>query len=274
MRILFLGDVMGRAGRTAVIEALPGLRTRHRLDFVIVNAENSASGFGMTTKIAAELFEAGADALTLGDHAFDQKDMLTYLDQDKRVIRPLNIAREAPGVGARVFEAPRGKRVLVAQALGRVFMKQPYDDPFSAVDAVLKRNPLGGGVDAAVIDIHAEATSEKMAMGHWCDGRASLVVGTHTHIPTADAQILTRGTAYLSDAGMCGDYDSVIGMEKTEPMKRFVVGMGAGRFSPAMEAATVCGVMVDTAPDGAARRVSPVRVGGRLAPIEPMWDDR
>ncbi|TVQ52112.1 MAG: YmdB family metallophosphoesterase [Rhodobacteraceae bacterium] len=270
MRLLYLGDVVGRSGRTAVIERLPGLRERLSLDFVVVNAENAASGFGCTAKIADDLFEAGVDALTLGDHAFDQKEMIGHLDREPRIIRPLNIARTAPGAGLRVFDAPRGRKVAVTVALGRIFMKQPYDDPFSALDAALKAAPLGGGVDAVVVEVHAEATSEKMALGHWVDGRASLIVGAHTHVPTADAQILARGAAYQTDAGMCGDYDSVIGMAKPEPLRRFVTGMPGDRFEPAMGEATLSGVFVETDDaTGRARRVAPLRLGGRLAPTLP-----
>lgn len=267
MRLLFLGDLVGRTGRTAVIEALPGLRRDLKLDFVVVNAENSASGYGMTKSIAADLFAAGADVLTLGDHAFDQKEMLGFIEGEPRILRPLNFARQAPGRGSGVFEATRGRRVMVAVALGRVFMNKPFDDPFSALERVMKAAPLRGGCDAAIIEIHAEATSEKMAMGHWCDGRASLVVGSHTHVPTADAMILARGTAYQSDAGMCGDYNSVIGMDKEEPLKRFVVGMGSGRFEPALGEPTICGTLVETDDrTGLAASIAPLRIGGRLSP--------
>lgn len=265
MRILFLGDVMGRAGRRAISEGLASLRAALKADFVVVNAENASGGRGVTAGHAQTLLEAGADCLTLGDHAFDQKDMLAYIDREPRIIRPMNLAREAPGRGHGVFADGRGRKVLVTQALGQVFMSRPYDDPFSALDAVLRAHPPGGMVQAALVDFHAEATSEKMAAGHFCDGRASLVVGTHTHVPTADAQILSRGTAYLSDAGMCGDYDSVIGMEKAEPLRRFVTGMVRDRFTPAEGEATLCGVLVETDDrTGLARRIEPVRVGGRL----------
>ncbi len=266
MRLLFLGDLVGRSGRTAVIDALPGLRRDLKLDFIAVNAENSASGYGMTGSIAADILAAGADVITLGDHAFDQKDMLRFIETEPRILRPLNFAREAPGRGAGVFPATRGRRVLVTVALGRVFMNRPFDDPFSALDKVLKKTPLGGGCDAAIVEIHAEATSEKMATGHWCDGRASLVVGSHTHVPTADAMILPRGTGYQSDAGMCGDYNSVIGMAKEEPLKRFVVGMGNGRFEPALGEATICGTLVETDDrTGLAKSIEALRLGGRLA---------
>lgn len=272
MKIFFLGDIVGRTGRDAVAAHLPELRERLKLDFVIINAENSAAGFGLTAKIAEDLFANGADALTLGDHAFDQKEMLTYLDEDKRIVRPLNIATTAPGVGARLFDAPRGKRVLVVQALGRVFMRQPFDDPFSALETAIKKHPLGAGADAIIIDFHAEATSEKMAIGHYFDGKVSLVVGTHTHVPTSDTQILPGGTAYQSDAGMCGDYNSVIGMEKTEPLRRFITGMPGGRFTPAESEATLSGVFVETDNvTGRAASVSPFRYGGRLAPVLPAF---
>ena len=270
MRILFLGDVMGRAGRRAISERLTPLRERLRADLVIVNAENASGGRGITAGHAQLLLESGADCLTLGDHAFDQKDLLAYIEREPRIIRPLNYAKEAPGRGHAVIEDRRGRKVLVTQALGQVFMSRPYDDPFSALDAVLRAHPPGGMVQAAVVDIHAEATSEKMAVGHFCDGRASLVVGTHTHVPTGDAQVLPRGTGYLSDAGMCGDYDSVIGMEKAEPMRRFITGMSRDRFTPAEGEATICGVMVQTDDrTGLATLIEPVRDGGRLAQTHP-----
>lgn len=267
MKLLFLGDVMGRSGRTAVVEHLPRMRADWSLDFVAVNAENSAAGYGMTAKIADSLFEAGADVITLGDHCFDQKEMLTHIDKEPRILRPLNFAPGAPGRGAGVFDATRGRKVAVAVALGRVFMNKPFDDPFSALDAALKQAPLGGRVEASIVEIHAEATSEKMGIGHWCDGRASLVVGTHTHVPTADLMILPRGTAYQSDAGMCGDYNSVIGMDKGEPIKRFVTGMSGGRFEPALGEATIAGVFVETDDrTGLAKATRSVRIGGCLAP--------
>ena len=270
MRILFLGDVVGRSGRSALISRLGGLRQAWKLDFIVVNAENATSGVGLSPDHATALLDAGADVLTLGDHAFDQRDMAAFIDREPRILRPLNYAAAAPGAGARVFEASRGRKVLVAQVLGQVFMKRPYADPFSAIDRVLRAHPLGGMVAASLVDIHAEATSEKMGMGHFCAGRASVVVGTHTHVPTADAMILPGGTAYLSDAGMCGDYDSVIGMEKDEPMRRFVTGMGKGRFTPAGGEATLSGLFVETDDrTGKAARAVAVREGGLLAPAAP-----
>ena len=270
MKLLFLGDVMGRAGRAAITTRLPGLKADWGLDFVVVNGENASSGAGLTPEHAKLILQAGADCVTLGDHAFDQKDMLSFIETEPRILRPLNFARGAPGHGARVFTASGGRRVLVMQVLGQVFMKRPFDDPFSAVEAVLKTHTLGGVVQATVVDMHAEATSEKMAMGHWCDGRASLVVGTHTHVPTGDAQILTGGTAYQTDAGMCGDYDSVIGMDKLEPLRRFITGMPKGRFEPAAGEATLSGTYVETDDrTGKATRVRMIRIGGRLEPSLP-----
>lgn len=266
MRLLYLGDVVGRAGRDAVARLLPGLREDWSLDFVTINGENATSGMGLSADHARGLFAAGADCVTLGDHAFDQKDMLAFASDDARIVRPLNFATNAPGQGVRLFETARG-RVVVAQALGQVFMKRPFADPFSALDAALKKAPLGVRAEAVIVDIHAEATSEKMAMGHFLDGRASLVVGTHTHVPTGDTQILPGGTAYMTDAGMCGDYNSVIGMDKAEPMRRFLTGMQKGRFTPATNEATLSGVFVETdRSSGLALVVRPVKVGGRLAP--------
>lgn len=270
MRILFLGDVMGRAGRAAVSETLPRLREEWRLDFVVVNGENASNGMGLSGEHAKILFDAGADCVTLGDHAFDQKDMLQYIEQDSRIVRPLNFAKGAPGRGHRLFTARGGQKVLVLQALGQVFMKRAFDDPFGAVEGVLKSHPRGGLAQAIIVDMHCEATSEKMAMGHFCNGKASLVVGTHTHVPTGDAQILEGGTAYLTDAGMCGDYNSVIGMDKAEPMRRFLTGMPKGRFTPATGAATLSGVYVETDDrTGAAKRIEMVRQGGLLQQAAP-----
>jgi metallophosphoesterase (TIGR00282 family) len=271
MRFGFFGDVVGRSGREGLAEHLPGLRRRLGLEFVIVNAENAAAGFGITESTAGELFEAGADCLTLGNHSWDQKEALTYIVREPRLIRPLNYPAlsDAPGRGSQLFETPSGRRILVVNLLGRVHMDS-LDDPFAAVDRELEACPLGAVADAVVVDIHAEATSEKMTMGHFCDGRASLVVGTHTHVPTADAQILPGGTAYQTDAGACADYDSVIGNQKEEPLRRFTTRISSGRFKPAEGPATVCGVFVETDPaTGLARRVAPIRVGGRLSEAMP-----
>ena len=270
MRILFLGDVMGRAGRQAITSQLAALRRDWRLDFIIVNAENATSGAGITPDHAKLLLEAGADCLTLGDHAFDQKSLIAFIDSEPRILRPLNFSKVAPGRGARLFTLPDGRKVLVAQVLRQVFMKRYFDDPFSALEPVLRAHPLGGQAQALVVDVHCEATSEKMALGHWCDGRASLVVGTHTHVPTGDAMILPGGAGYLTDAGMCGDYDSVIGMQKDEPLRRFITGMPSKRFEPANGEATLSGIFVETCDrTGKALSLHPVRRGGRLAPAGP-----
>jgi len=270
MKLLFLGDVMGRAGRAAIAETLPKLREAWGLDFVVVNGENASAGVGLTGAHAKAILDAGADVVTLGDHAFDQKEMLQAIETETRIIRPINYAKDAPGRGYRLYPARRGQKVLVAQVLGQVFMKRPFADPFSAIDAVLRAHPLGGQANAILVDVHCEATSEKMAMGHFCDGRASVVVGTHTHVPTADAMILGKGTAFQTDAGMCGDYNSVIGMAKDEPMRRFVTGMPKGRFMPALDEATLSGLYVETDDrTGKATRVEMVRQRGRLTQAGP-----
>ena len=272
MRFAFFGDVVGRAGRDGLADHLPDLRRRLGLEFVIVNAENAAAGFGITENTARELFQAGADCLTLGNHAWDQREALTYIVREPRLIRPLNypILSDAPGRGAQLLETEAGHRVLVINLLGRVHM-EAMDDPFAAVDRELEACPLGAAADAIIVDMHCEATSEKMAMGHFCDGRASLVVGTHTHVPTADAQILPGGTAYQTDAGACADYDSVIGNQKDEPLRRFTTRISGGRYRPAEGPATVCGVFVETDPKtGLARRIEPIRIGGRLAETVPV----
>jgi metallophosphoesterase (TIGR00282 family) len=259
MRILFLGDVMGRSGRTAVAEHLPRLRRDWALDFVVVNAENATGGMGLSAAHAGLLLEAGADCLTLGDHAFDQREMLAFVEQEPRVIRPLNYARAAPGHGARIFETAGKKRVYVTQVLGQIFMRRPFDDPFSAIDAALKTAPLGGAVDAVLIDVHAEATSEKMALGHWCDGRASLVVGTHTHVPTADARVLPGGTAYVTDVGMTGPRGGVIGVKREQALERFTALTNV-RFETSDEDPWLNAVLVEADDEGRATSIEQLLV--------------
>jgi metallophosphoesterase (TIGR00282 family) len=268
MRILFIGDIIGRPGRDVVAAELPALRERLQTDFVIANAENAAGGFGLTRKIANELFALGIDVLSSGNHWADQKEILSFINDDDRVLRPGNYPEGTPGRGAGLYDTRGGQRVLVVNVMGRHFM-DPLDDPFAAVERELAACPLREACDVAVVDIHAEATSEKMAMGHFCDGRTSLVVGTHSHVPTADAQILPGGTAYQTDAGGCCDYDSVIGMEKFEPLQRFTRKLSTGRYTPATGPATLCAVFVETDPRGLATRVEPVRIGGRLMPHIP-----
>jgi 2',3'-cyclic-nucleotide 2'-phosphodiesterase len=272
MKLAFFGDVVGKPGRQAVLDHLPGLKARLRLDFVVVNAENSAGGFGLTSAIAEEFFAAGADCLTLGDHAWDQREALTYIEREPRLLRPLNYpaAARAPGKGANLYSLPDGRRVGVVQVQGNVFMRQTLACPFDAVDAALDSMPLGAVADAIIVDMHCEATSEKMAMGHHCDGRASLVVGSHTHVPTADTMILESGTAYQTDAGMCGDYDSVIGMQKQNSLNRFITQLPGERYQPALGEGTICGTYIETDDrTGLAIRIEPIRMGGRLSEIVP-----
>ncbi len=270
MRILYLGDIVGRAGRTAVVERLARLREELRADFVIVNGENAAGGFGINAKITRQLLDAGADVITTGNHAFDQREALTFIESEPRLLRPVNYPAGVPGKGAGLFEAASGRQVLVVLAMGQVGMHPILDNPFTAVERELAACPLKEMADAIVIDMHAEATSEKTAMGHFCDGRASLVVGSHTHVPTADAMILPGGTGYLTDAGMCGDYDSVIGMQKDEPLHRFLQRYSGGRFEPAQGEATICGVLAETDDaTGLVRAIAPLRLGGRLPEAWP-----
>ncbi len=268
MRILFIGDIIGKPGRDVVAAELPRLRQSLGLDLVIANGENAAGGFGLTQAIAREFFATGIDVISTGNHWADQKEILSFIGDEDRILRPLNYPKGTPGRGANLYQTAKGERVLVINAMGRVFM-DALDEPFAAVEAELSACPLGEAADAIVVDMHAEATSEKMAMGQFCDGRASLVVGSHSHIPTADAQIFPGGTAYQTDAGACADYDSVIGMEKYQPVQRFVTKMSSGRFTPATGPATLCAVFAETNARGLATRIEPVRLGGRLKPALP-----
>jgi metallophosphoesterase (TIGR00282 family) len=268
MRLLFLGDVVGRAAREAVVRQVPVMRAQYELDFVVVNGENAAGGFGITPDITKAFLDAGVDVVSTGNHVWDQQDIRGYIVDEPRLLRPANFPPETPGKGVGLYEVG-DKRVLVVNVMGQLFMES-LDDPFAAVERELAACPLGEAADAIIVDMHCEATSEKMAMGHFCDGRASLVVGTHTHVPTADAQILPHGTAYQTDAGMCGDYDSVIGMEKEEPVNRFVTKLRGGRFGAAQGTPTLCGVMVKTDnATGKATAIHPIRAGGRLSTAAP-----
>ena len=269
MRILFVGDVVGRTGREAVATSLPKLRDVLRIDLAVVNAENASHGFGLAPDMAMMLFAAGADVITLGNHAWDRKEIIPYIAENPRLLRPLNFPPGTPGAGSVVVEVPGGRRALVLQAMGRLFM-DALDCPFRGTAQELAKHRLGVTVAAIVVDFHAEASSEKMAFGHSFDGQVSLVVGTHTHCPSADAQVLPRGTAFQSDAGMSGDYDSVIGMVKDAATLRFWRKMPGERLAPAEGETTVCGVFVETDDaTGLARRIEPVRVGGRLAEAMP-----
>lgn len=269
MRILFLGDVFGKSGREVVADHLPSLIERFAFDFVVINGENASHGRGLTEGHFNDLKAAGADVITLGDHAFDQRETLGYIAREPSLVRPINMTESAPGRGAMLATGRNGHQVLVTQGLGRVFMP-PMDDPFKALEAAIADCPLGTVADAIIVDFHAEATSEMQAMGHFLDGRVSLVVGTHTHIPTSDHRILKGGTGLMSDAGMCGDYDSVIGVEVDEPLNRFLTGIPNGRFTPADGAATLCGVAIETDPKtGLCQSIAPIRIGGSLSETLP-----
>jgi metallophosphoesterase (TIGR00282 family) len=268
MRILILGDLLGRTGRDAAAAAIPTLRAQLKLDAVIVNAENASHGFGLSPDMADTLFAAGADVLTLGNHAWDRREIIPYIAQEKRLIRPLNFPPGTPGEGAALVTLRDGRKLLVAQVMGRLFM-DALDCPFQAMESLLSRYRLGGNIQAAVADIHAEATSEKMAFAHAFDGRLSAVVGTHTHIPTADHQILDRGTAFTADLGMCGDYNSVIGMSPDPATARLIRKMPGERLAPAEGPATLCGAFIETNDTGHATRIAAFRQGPRLAPAWP-----
>jgi len=269
MRLLFVGDVVGRAGRRVLIAELSGLRRRLALDLVIVNGENAAGGFGITPAVCRDFYEAGTDLITTGNHVFDQRELIGYIDGDRRLIRPLNMMPGTPGRGSAEVRLADGRRIVVMQIMGRLFMGA-YDDPFRALEAELARHRLGVTAHALVVDLHAEATSEKMALAHLADGRVSAVVGTHTHVPTADAHILEGGTAYISDVGMTGDYDSVIGMDKAVALRRFRSHVPGPRNTPALGEATLCALYleIDDA-SGRATRAAPLRLGGHLAAAMP-----
>ena len=273
MRILFIGDIVGRTGRAVVLEWMPRLIADWKLDLVVVNGENAAGGFGITEAIYNELIDAGADAVTLGNHAWDQREALVFIERAPRLIRPLNYPAGTPGRGAALIEAKNGKRALVLNAMGRIFM-DALDDPFAGVERELAACPLRKGADAIVLDMHCEATSEKQAMGYFCDGRVSVMVGTHTHAPTADHRILPRGSAFVSDVGMCGDFNSVIGMNKDEPLHRFLRKIPSAKFEPASGAATLCALAVETDDaSGLATKVGAVRLGGVLEEARPnFWN--
>ncbi len=269
MRILFLGDVVGRSGRDALVAKLPELRRALRAELVVVNGENASHGFGLAPDMAKAFFAAGADVITLGNHAWDRKEILGYIAETPRLIRPLNFPPGTPGAGATTVELPDRRRAVVINAMGRLFM-DALDCPFRLSAQELAKYKLGSSVSAIVVDFHAEATSEKMAFAHSFDGQVSLVVGTHTHCPSADHQILPGGTAFQSDAGMCGDYDSVIGMQKEGAAIRFWRKMPGERLAPADGEATLCGLFVVTDDTtGLATAVEPVRLGGRLSQTMP-----
>jgi 2',3'-cyclic-nucleotide 2'-phosphodiesterase len=271
LRLLFLGDLVGRVGRNAVTGRLPALIADHAIDFVVVNGENAAGGFGITEEILRQVLDAGADVVTTGNHVFDQREALVFAERQERFIRPANYPAGTPGRGSGLFMARNGARVLVINAMGRVFM-DAMEDPFAVVDREVGACPLGEQADAIVVDFHAEATSEKQALGFHLDGRVSLVVGTHTHTPTSDYRVLPGGTAFQSDVGMCGDYQSVIGMNFEEPLRRFLQKVPGERFSPAAGPATIAGLAVEIDDGtGHATAVAPLRLGGVLSETMPAF---
>ncbi len=271
MRVLMIGDVVGKSGRDAVSTYLPQLRQNLDLDFVVVNGENAAHGFGITDKICASLYQQGADVITTGNHIWDQRPIMNYIDGDPKLLRPINFPEGTPGAGFGIFEARHGEKVLVINAMGRLYM-DPLDDPFAAIEKVLSRVQLRIDVTAILVDFHAEASSEKQSVGHVLDGRASVVIGTHTHVPTADYRILPGGTAYQTDVGMTGDYDSVIGMQKNNASDRFTTKLPQARLEPADGEGTLCGLLVEIdGQSGLAKKTSPVRIGGCLTSNCPQF---
>ncbi len=260
MKIIYCGDVVGRPGREAVLRCLPELKTKYKLDAFVVNAENAAHGFGLTPSICRDFFAAGADAVVTGNHVWDQRDIIPYLDECRQIIRPLNYPAGTPGRGFCEVELPSGKKLLIAQVMGRVFM-EALDCPVQALDRLLQNYRLGANVAAILIDVHAEATSEKISFGYYLDGRVSVVAGTHTHVPTADYRILPKGTAYITDVGMCGDYNSVLGFEPPAPIARLCRKYPSERLVPAKGTGTVYGIYVETDDTtGLAKHIEQIRI--------------
>jgi 2',3'-cyclic-nucleotide 2'-phosphodiesterase len=259
---------MGRPGRDAIKKYVPSLRRELDLDLVVVNAENAAGGFGLTERLCGDFYDCGVDVLTTGNHVWDQREIIPYIGRDARVLRPANFPNGTPGAGWCLHSVGQ-RRALIINLMGRLFM-DALDDPFARLDEILAGYPLGQDAAAILVDFHAEASSEKMALGHFADGRVSAVFGTHSHVPTADWQILPGGTAYQTDAGMCGDYDSVIGLQKEPAIRRFVTKMPGERPQVADGEGTLCGIFLETDDrSGLARALEPVRIGGRLAPHLP-----
>src|SRR5579862_2355316 len=268
MRFLLCGDIVGRRAREAVAAAVPRLKRELALDFIIANGENAAHGFGITDTICRELYAAGVDVITTGNHIWDRREIMTYIAGDPRLLRPINFPAGTPGNGHGTYALADGRKIMVVNAMARLFM-DAIDDPFAALDRLLDKHPLGA-IDAILLDFHGEASSEKTAMGHFCDGRVSAVLGTHCHVPTADHRILAMGTAYMTDVGMCGDYESVIGMQKEASIARFVRKLPGERMEVAPGEPTICGAVVETDDaSGLARGVWPLRLGGKLDPALP-----
>ncbi len=265
-----IGDVVGRSGRDAITLHLPKLRESLNLDFVVVNGENAAHGFGITDKICTSFYKYGTDVISTGNHVWDQRPIMNYIDGDPKLLRPINFPLGTPGKGFGVYKTREGKKVMVINAMGRLYM-DPLDDPFAAIEKLLFKTKLGVDVSAILVDFHAEASSEKQAIGHILDGRVSAVVGTHTHTPTSDHRVLSGGTAYQSDLGMTGDYNSVIGMQKKAACERFATKMPKVRLEPASGEGTLCGLLIQTDDQtGLANSTAPVRVGGCLTSNRPL----
>ena len=265
-----IGDVVGKSGRDAITSHLPKLRESLNLDFVVVNGENAAHGFGITDKICTSFYKYGADVISTGNHVWDQRPIMNYIDNDPKLLRPINFPEGTPGKGFGVYVARGGKKVMVINAMGSLYM-EPLDDPFAAIEKLLSKTTLGAEVSVILVDFHAEASSEKQAIGHVLDGRVSAVVGTHTHTPTSDYRILSAGTAYQSDLGMTGDYNSAIGMQKKAASERLTTKMPKVRLEPASGAGTLCGLLIQTDDQtGLANSAAPVRVGGCLIPNLPL----
>ena len=268
MNILLLGDIVGPSGRTAVITQLPKLIKEKKLDFVVVNGENSADpGVGITQEISEQLFDVGVDVITTGNHVWDQKEALQYIAKEQRLLRPENLTEGSPGKGFGIFNSKNNKRVAVINLMGNIYMKK-CDDVFEAAKNFIKAVELRKNADFILVDIHGEITSEKMAMGHLFDGKATIVVGTHTHVPTLDCRILNKGTAYQTDIGMCGDYNSVIGMNKENSLKKFFKDPTATKHYPALGEASISGLIVNAnEKTGLAKKVFPIILGGSLQEV-------
>jgi metallophosphoesterase (TIGR00282 family) len=265
LKILFIGDVMGRSGREALQEHLPQVKEKLKPDVVIVNGENAASGAGITPKICEEFYSWGVDVITTGNHVWDQREIIPYIDKDQKLLRPANFPDGTPGLGATRHELDDGRVITVINAMGRLFMDS-LDDPFRIVKELVEKEKMGKSTHAIFVDFHAEATSEKLSLAHYLDGKISGLVGTHTHVPTADAHIMPGGTAYMSDAGMTGDYNSVIGVEKDIAIHRFVKKFAGERMRPAAGKGAMCGVYIVTNDKtGHAERVEPVRMGAVIS---------
>jgi len=247
MKIIFIGDVVGKQARETLINTIPDIKRKYTPDVIIVNAENAAAGYGLNKKIALQLIESGVDAITLGNHAWDQKEMLSFIEENPKIVRALNYPAGVPGRGFYEFQLVDDRKIIIMQIMLRLFMGLSLDDPFAVTKHFLQKEKLGSTCNAIIIDMHGEATSEKNAYGHYFDGKVSAILGTHTHIPTADAKILESGTAYQTDIGMTGNYNSVIGMDKENPIHGFVRGFRAeGRFFPAEGHITVSGAYIET----------------------------